>query len=77
MQSQKSCHRSLMPEMSGTEVLQRIKDNAATGRLPVILVTARASPADRERGIGVGANAYIVKSNFDQSDLLNTLRRLV
>jgi two-component system, chemotaxis family, sensor kinase CheA len=43
----------------------------------VVLVTALESREDRERGIDVGANAYIVKSNFDQSNLLETLRRLV
>jgi len=45
--------------------------------MPVILVTALDSPEDRERGIDVGANAYIVKSSFDQSNLLETIRRLV
>jgi two-component system chemotaxis sensor kinase CheA len=39
-------------------------------------VTALESRADRERGIEVGANAYLVKSSFDQSNLLDVLRRL-
>jgi two-component system chemotaxis sensor kinase CheA len=45
--------------------------------LPVVLVTARETNEDRERGMEVGANAYIVKSSFDQSNLLEVLRRLV
>jgi two-component system chemotaxis sensor kinase CheA len=43
----------------------------------VILVTALGSQADRERGIDVGADAYIVKSSFDQSNLLEVIRRLI
>jgi len=39
-------------------------------------VTALESREDRERGIDVGANAYLVKSSLDQSDLLEALRRL-
>jgi two-component system chemotaxis sensor kinase CheA len=43
---------------------------------PVILVTALDSREDRERGIDAGANAYIVKSGFDQGKLLDIVRRL-
>ena len=44
--------------------------------LPVVLVTALETREDRERGIDVGANAYLVKSSFDQSNLLEAVRRL-
>jgi two-component system chemotaxis sensor kinase CheA len=43
----------------------------------VVLVTALGTREDRERGLDVGANAYIVKSDFDQSNLLEVIRRLV
>jgi two-component system chemotaxis sensor kinase CheA len=45
--------------------------------LPVVLVTALGSREHRERGIDVGANAYIVKSSFDQSNLLEVVQRLL
>ena len=45
--------------------------------LPVVLVTALESREDKERGIEVGANAYVIKSGFDQSNLLEIIRRLV
>jgi two-component system chemotaxis sensor kinase CheA len=45
--------------------------------LPVVLVTALETREDRERGIDVGASAYIVKSSFDQSNLLEAVRRLI
>jgi len=40
-------------------------------------VTALESRQERERGIDVGANAYLVKSSFDQGNLLEIIRRLV
>jgi len=42
-----------------------------------VLVTSLDSREDRERGMDVGANAYIVKSSFDQSNLLETVRRMI
>lgn len=51
----------MMPEMSGIEVLQLIKDNAQTGRLPVILVTAKVHDDDVLSGYHYGADYYITK----------------
>ena len=44
---------------------------------PVVLVTSLDSREDREKGVEAGANAYIVKSSFDQSNLLETIGRLL
>jgi len=51
----------MMPDMSGIHVLQRIKEEAATGRLPVILVTARTRDDDVLSGYQYGADYYITK----------------
>jgi len=51
----------MMPEMSGIEVLQQIKDNSQTGRLPVILVTAKTHDDDVVSGYQYGADYYITK----------------
>jgi two-component system chemotaxis sensor kinase CheA len=66
-----------MPRMNGFRLTEGIRADPRLASKPVVLVTALSSPEDRQRGIRVGANAYIVKSDFDQSDLLNVLRRLV
>lgn len=66
-----------MPRMNGFELTQKIRADARLAELPVVLVTALATREDRERGIEAGANAYLVKSDFDQSDLLETIRRLI
>lgn len=66
-----------MPRMNGFDLTEKIRANSDLAEMPVVLVTALASREDRERGIDVGANAYIVKSSFDQSDLLEVVERLI
>jgi two-component system, chemotaxis family, sensor kinase CheA len=66
-----------MPRMNGFDLTARIRSEPNLNHLPVILVTALASRDDKERGIDSGANAYIVKSSFDQSDLLEAVSRLL
>ncbi|HEX9870966.1 MAG TPA: response regulator, partial [Candidatus Tectomicrobia bacterium] len=66
-----------MPRMNGFDLTAKIRSDKKLADVPVVLVTALESRSDRERGIEVGANAYIVKSSFDQSNLLEVIRRLV
>lgn len=66
-----------MPRLSGLQLTERIRANRAYAELPVVLVTSLASPEDRRRGLEAGADAYITKSAFDQSQLLDCLARLV
>ncbi len=66
-----------MPRMNGFDLTARIRRDRELGETPVVLVTALESREDRERGVDAGANAYIVKSSFDQSNLLETIKRLI
>jgi two-component system chemotaxis sensor kinase CheA len=66
-----------MPRMNGFDLVSKIRGDKKTAELPVILVTALESREDRERGIDVGANAYIVKRSFDQSNLLEVISKLI
>jgi two-component system, chemotaxis family, sensor kinase CheA len=66
-----------MPRMNGFELTTKIREDRKLGELPVVLVTALDSREDRVRGIEVGANAYIIKSSFDQSNLLEVVRKLI
>ena len=66
-----------MPRMNGFDLTEKIRKDERYSEIPLVLVTARESPQDRERGIDVGADAYIVKSNFDQSNLIEVIGRLI
>jgi len=66
-----------MPRMNGLGLTAKIRGEKRFAEMPVILVTALESREDRERGIDTGANAYIVKSGFDQTNLLDVIRRFI
>jgi two-component system chemotaxis sensor kinase CheA len=66
-----------MPGMNGFELTSKIRSEERLSDLPVILVTSLESAEDRERGVVAGADAYIVKSDFDQGALLDVIRRLL
>jgi two-component system chemotaxis sensor kinase CheA len=66
-----------MPNLDGIALTERIRATPSIASLPVILVTARAAADDRVRGMQAGADAYITKGDFRQSELLDTLYRLL
>ena len=66
-----------MPRLNGFELTAKIRADKRLSELPVVLVTSLASKEDQERGIDVGANAYIIKSGFEQSNLLEVIQKLI
>ena len=66
-----------MPRLDGIGLTKRIKNDARTAQLPVILVTSLDSPEDKARGVDAGADAYITKGAFNQDNLLVTIEQLV
>ncbi|MGA8831965.1 MAG: response regulator, partial [Desulfomonilaceae bacterium] len=66
-----------MPRMDGFELTAKIRGDETLKNIPVVVVASLESREDRERGIDVGANAYIVKSGFEQNSLLSVVKRLV
>jgi two-component system, chemotaxis family, sensor kinase CheA len=66
-----------MPGMDGFEFVTRARADPSLSHVPSILVTSRSSPQDKKRGEEAGARAYVVKSEFDQAQLLQTIRRLI
>jgi two-component system chemotaxis sensor kinase CheA len=66
-----------MPQMDGLSLTRTVRTSSRFRDLPVILLTSRDSPDDRARGLEAGANAYLVKSAFDQTKLLQTIEQLL
>lgn len=66
-----------MPNMNGLELARTIKESSHTAHLPVILLTSLGKPEQREAGLQAGADAYLVKSQFDQNELLETIQRVL
>ncbi len=66
-----------MPRMNGLVLLDTIKRDSALQKIPVILVTSHSNPEDVQRGLDLGADAYIIKQRFDQHDLLDAIEQLL
>lgn len=66
-----------MPGMDGFNFITHLRADSALRTVPAILVTSCNTPEYRARGEAVGAQAYIVKSEFNQSELLSRIRTLV
>jgi two-component system chemotaxis sensor kinase CheA len=62
--------------MDGFTFIERARADPLLRDIPAVLVTSRASPEDRQRGLKVGARSYINKGEFDQTDFLEKIHLL-
>jgi two-component system chemotaxis sensor kinase CheA len=65
-----------MPGIDGFTFIERVRSDPALHPIPAILVTSRASPEDRRRGREVGAQGYVIKSEFNQAEFLAMVAQL-
>jgi len=66
-----------MPNMDGFTLTAKLRQEETYRHTPIVIITSREKEADKQRGIQAGADAYIVKGDFDQSSLVDTLRTLL
>ena len=65
-----------MPNINGLELLAFVKKNPNHVNTPVLVVTTEGAEKDREKGLALGANAYLVKP-FERDELLDAVRKLL
>jgi two-component system chemotaxis sensor kinase CheA len=66
-----------MPNLDGFGLTEAIRADPTLANVPVLILSSRSSEADRQRGMEAGADGYIVKSGFDEGDLLTAVNRLL
>ena len=66
-----------MPRMNGFDLTARMRQDEKLASIPLILVTSLESQEHKERGVEAGANAYIVKSHFNHTGLIEVIQRLI
>ena len=66
-----------MPRMDGFDLVAAMKQDAELSRTPIIMVSSLHSQEVQQRGLDVGADAYIVKGTFDHQDLLDAVEQLL
>ncbi|MCU1589059.1 MAG: Gliding motility regulatory protein [Frankiales bacterium] len=66
-----------MPGMDGFDLTRTIRRTKGWENVPVIIMTSRGEDTARQAGLDAGASAYLLKNEFDQEQLVQTVRRLV
>jgi len=66
----------MMPQRSGFEVCQKIRENPALRDVKIVILTAKGRDLEKDRGLNLGANAYVTKP-FSTKELMNTVRGLL
>lgn len=66
-----------MPRVDGFELTLRIREELGDQETPVVIITSLASDEYRQRGLEAGAQGYIVKSQFNQDNLLEVIQQLL
>jgi len=65
-----------MPDINGLALVSFVKNNAAYREIPLVIVSTEGSERDRDKGMGLGADAYLVKP-FEPEALRDIARRLL
>jgi len=65
-----------MPVMDGLKLVSMVRQNATLRDIPIIIITTEGAEEDRERGMALGANAYIAKP-IQSSHLIRTVSELL
>jgi two-component system, chemotaxis family, sensor kinase CheA len=66
-----------MPRMDGFALVEALKADKSLSGIPVIIVSSLERAEDQERGLMLGADAYVVKRKFDQTELLDAIRQMI
>jgi two-component system chemotaxis sensor kinase CheA len=66
-----------MPRLGGFGLLEALKADSELNRIPVIVVSSLEGTEDRERGLLLGADGYLSKHKFDQTELLDAIRQMI
>lgn len=67
----------LMPKMNGFEVLERLKKDPETRKIPVILLTNLNQKDEIERGMSLGADDYLIKAHFMPSEVVEKIKKVI
>lgn len=67
----------IIPKLDGFSVLQELKNNLRTKKIPVIMLTNLGQSEDRDKGKKLGACDYLVKSNFTPAELIKKIKEVL
>ncbi len=66
-----------MPKLDGLQLIRSIRRHPRLANIPILIVSSHGNDEDHQRGLDAGADAYIVKTSFDEVGLLSAVSRLL
>ncbi|MDD5221335.1 MAG: response regulator [Candidatus Paceibacterota bacterium] len=67
----------ILPKLHGLQVLERIKSDPRTNKIPVIILTNLEGAKDVEKALELGATTYLVKANYDLDELVQRINKAI
>ncbi len=67
----------LLPKLDGFAVLEKLKEDATTKDIPVILLTNLGQKDDVEKGLQAGAVDYLIKAHFKPSEIVDKVKKVL
>lgn len=67
----------MMPKMNGIQVLEKLKQDPETKKIPVVMLTNLAGEHDAENALTKGAVKYLVKSEYDPKQIANMVKEIL
>ena len=67
----------ILPEIDGFAILQLLKENVKTKKIPVILLTNLGQESDRQKGLKLGAADYFVKAQFTPANVIAAVNKII
>ena len=67
----------MMPKVNGLEVLEKLKADPETKKIPIVMLTNLAGTHDAEKALTMGAVKYIVKSEYDPKQVTNMVKEIL
>ena len=65
-----------LPKLDGFSMLEKLKSEGMLEKLPVIVISNSGQPVDIDRALELGVRDYVIKVNFDPSEILNKVKRI-
>lgn len=65
----------ILPGLDGFEVLKKIRENPVTAKIPVVIISNLGQKEEIDRGLLLGANDYMVKTNFTPKHIVDLVKR--
>jgi len=67
----------ILPEIDGFAILQQLKSESSTKKIPAILLTNLSQETDQQKGVQLGAAGYFVKAQHTPADILTEIKNLL